>query len=166
MLEVGWYIPYRNFFLFQNFIPALINISHIHLPNVVIEWLTLLRVQEVPGSNLGPGDWLSWLSFFVVFSVTPGECRDSTLKLGDDSFLPNPFQFIIIIHLSPYYLRCILLLLTKRRKINYQPTHIRLYFLIFLWRYNLVSILISIPSLSNFHFEHCIERTVSILRAE
>jgi hypothetical protein len=59
MLEVGWYIPYRNFFLFQKVIPALINISPLHLPNAMVEWLTLLRVQEVPGSNLGPGDWLS-----------------------------------------------------------------------------------------------------------
>jgi hypothetical protein len=31
--------------------------------------------------------------------------RDSTLKLGHDHFLPDPFQFIII-HLSPYHRRC------------------------------------------------------------
>jgi len=28
-------------------------------------------------------------------SVPPGECRSSTLKLGHDRFLPNPFQLII-----------------------------------------------------------------------
>jgi len=28
-------------------------------------------------------------------SVFPGEFRDSTLKLGHDRFLPNPFPFII-----------------------------------------------------------------------
>jgi hypothetical protein len=38
------------------------------LPNVVVEWLTLLlRIREVLGSNLSPGDRLSWLRFFVVF---------------------------------------------------------------------------------------------------
>jgi hypothetical protein len=30
--------------------------------------------------------------FFVCFPpIPPGECRDSTLKLGHDHFLPNPF---------------------------------------------------------------------------
>jgi len=53
-------------------------------------------------------------------SVPPGEYRDSTLKLGHDRFLPNPFQFIII-HLSSYHRRYIVYLLKKRRKINYQP---------------------------------------------
>jgi hypothetical protein len=37
-------------------------------PSVVVERLTLLLcIGEVPGSNLGPGDRLSWLRFFVVF---------------------------------------------------------------------------------------------------
>jgi hypothetical protein len=60
----------------------------------VVEFLTLLlRILEVPGSILGPAigypDWgISW------FSSVPGECRDSILKLGNDRFLPNPFQFI------------------------------------------------------------------------
>jgi hypothetical protein len=40
-------------------------------PNVMVEWLTLLlRIREVPGSNLGPADWLSRLRFFMVF-VSP-----------------------------------------------------------------------------------------------
>jgi len=34
-------------------------------------------------------------------SVPPGKFWDSTLKLGHDRFLPNPFQFII--HLSPFH---------------------------------------------------------------
>jgi hypothetical protein len=51
----------------------------------------------------------------VVFSVPPGNCRDSTLKLGH-RFLPNPFHFIII-HLSPYHH----LVAEKRHKINNQP---------------------------------------------
>jgi hypothetical protein len=39
----------------------------------------------------------SWFS-----SARPGECRDSTLKLCCDRFLPNPFQFIVI-QLSSYH---------------------------------------------------------------
>jgi hypothetical protein len=46
------------------------------------------------------------LGFPWFISVLPGEFRDSTLKLGHDLFLPNPFQFIII-HLLPYHLRYI-----------------------------------------------------------
>jgi hypothetical protein len=60
-------------------------------PNVVVEWLTLLlRIREVQGSNLGYPDWgFSWFS-----SVPPGKFWDSTLKLGNDRFLPHPFQYI------------------------------------------------------------------------
>jgi hypothetical protein len=36
----------------------------------------------------------------IVSSDLSGKCQDSTLKLGHDRLLPNPFQFII--HLSPY----------------------------------------------------------------
>jgi hypothetical protein len=75
------------------------------LPNVVVEWLTLLlHIREVPGLLLGPPvtgypDWdFSWFS-----SVPPSECRDSTLKWGHVRFLPNPFQYIIS-HL-PYHRR-------------------------------------------------------------
>jgi hypothetical protein len=69
-------------------------------PNIAIEWLTILlriwrsRVQiyyRISRSILR----VSWFS-----SVTPDNCRDRTLKLGHDHFLPNPLQFII--HLSPY----------------------------------------------------------------
>jgi hypothetical protein len=42
----------------------------------------------------GYTDWgVSWFH-----SVSPGECRDSTSKLGHDRFLPNTFQ--LILHLS------------------------------------------------------------------
>jgi hypothetical protein len=34
------------------------------------------------------------------YSVPPGECRSSSLKWSHDRFLPNPFQFIIL--LSPF----------------------------------------------------------------
>jgi hypothetical protein len=52
------------------------------LPNVAVEWLTLLlRIREVPGSKLGPGDRLSRLRFFVVFLSPPGECRDKCLTI-------------------------------------------------------------------------------------
>jgi hypothetical protein len=39
--------------------------------------------------------------FFVIFSVFPDDCRDSTLKLGHDRFLSNPYQ--LIIHLSYHW---------------------------------------------------------------
>jgi hypothetical protein len=65
-------------------------------PNILVEWLILLlRTREVPGSNLGPGDRISWLRFLWFSSVPPVECQDSTLKLGHDRFLPNSFQCII-----------------------------------------------------------------------
>jgi hypothetical protein len=55
---------------------------------------TVLRIREVPGSNLGPktaylGCGFSWLS-----SVLPGKYRDSTLKLDHHRFHPRPFQII------------------------------------------------------------------------
>jgi hypothetical protein len=40
-------------------------------PSVVVEWLTLLlRIREIPGSNLCPSDRLSLLRLFVV-SASP-----------------------------------------------------------------------------------------------
>jgi hypothetical protein len=63
---------------------------------------TALYICEVPVSNLGlKTSYPDW-GFPWFFSDSPGECRDSTLTLGDDRFLPNPFKFVI--HLSPYYL--------------------------------------------------------------
>jgi hypothetical protein len=46
---------------------------------------------------------------------------NSTLKLGHDGFLPNPFQFIII-HISLYHRRYVVWLLKELRKINYRTT--------------------------------------------
>jgi hypothetical protein len=59
------------------------------------------------------------LRFLVVFLSPSRRMPDSTLKLGHDGFLPNPFQFIII-HLSSYHWRYILYLYWKSRKMNYQ----------------------------------------------
>jgi hypothetical protein len=50
--------------------------------------------SEGTGVKSRPGDRLSWLRFLYFSSVRPGECRDSTLKLGHDYFLPNNFHFI------------------------------------------------------------------------
>jgi hypothetical protein len=90
------------------------NNSNKHIePNVVVEWLTpLIRIREVPGSILRPGGRLSRLRFLWFSSVPPGECRESTLKLGHDRFLPSFFQFIIF-NLS-YHWRYIVKLLRKR----------------------------------------------------
>jgi hypothetical protein len=80
-------------------------------PDVVLEWLTLLlRFWEVLSSNLGPETGYPDCFFFHGFS-SPSRCRDNTLKLGHDRFLPNPFQFII--QLSPYNSRYTVLVTEK-----------------------------------------------------
>jgi hypothetical protein len=56
-------------------------------------------------------DWLSLLRFSVAFLSLPGECEDSTLKLGHDCFLLNPFQFII--HYHPFIWQNIVLVTEK-----------------------------------------------------
>jgi hypothetical protein len=62
----------------------------------VIKRLTLLHIREVPASNLGLvsgySDRFSWLSL-----VPPGECPNSSFKLGP--LLSKPFP----IHLLPFY---------------------------------------------------------------
>jgi hypothetical protein len=46
------------------YIHKLHHFHHQLLPNIVIEWLTLLlHIREVPGLILGPGDRLSWVTF-------------------------------------------------------------------------------------------------------
>jgi hypothetical protein len=70
------------------------------LPNVVVEWLTLiLRIREGPGSILGPATGYPNSRFSWFSSVPPGELLDSTLKLGLDRFLPtsNSSSFTLII---------------------------------------------------------------------
>jgi hypothetical protein len=66
-------------------------------PNFAVEWLTfLLRIREVPGSNLGPETGYPWF-----FTVPPGNFRYSALKLNHYHFLPSPFHFMI--HLTPFH---------------------------------------------------------------
>jgi hypothetical protein len=89
-------------------------------------WLTLqLRIREFPVSILGPGNRLSWLCSWIS-SARPGECRDSTLKLCCDCFLPNPFQFIVI-HLSSYHpiilSSSLYSLVTEKASLNKLPTN-------------------------------------------
>jgi hypothetical protein len=52
-------------------------------------WVRFLAIAN------GYPDW----GFLWISSIPPGEYRDSTLNLGHDRFLRNPFQFIVI-HLS------------------------------------------------------------------
>jgi hypothetical protein len=85
----------------------------LNTPNVVFEWLTpLLRIREVPGSNIGSKTIYSD-SVSRFFTVLPGKCQVSrpTLKLRHVCFLPNTFQFII--HLSPI-IRRFMVLVTER----------------------------------------------------
>jgi hypothetical protein len=66
--------------------------------NVVVERLTLLlRIREVPGSNLGLGNRLCLSRFFVVFLSPSRRILEWRLKLGHHRFLPNPFPFIAIL---------------------------------------------------------------------
>jgi hypothetical protein len=67
-------------------------------PNIVVEWLTLLRIREVPGSNIGSDNGYCEVS--MVF-LSPSKWRYSALKSGDDRFLSNSFHFII--QLSPFH---------------------------------------------------------------
>jgi hypothetical protein len=68
----------------------------IHIqPNVVVECLTpLFHIPEVPALNLGPETGYPNRDFSWISSVPPVKYRDSTLNLGHDSLLPNPFQLI------------------------------------------------------------------------
>jgi hypothetical protein len=64
-------------------------------PNVVVEWLTSLRIWKVPESNLGPENGYPEWGFSWFSLVSAGKCQDSSLKLGHYQVLPNPFQFIV-----------------------------------------------------------------------
>jgi hypothetical protein len=41
-----------------------------------------------PGFKSHPGDRLSWLRYFVVFSVPKDECWHNTVKIGQDPLVP------------------------------------------------------------------------------
>jgi hypothetical protein len=60
------------------------------------------RMLNAPASYSGssgfksrPGNRLSWLKLSVGFLCPPGKFRESSIKLGLDRFLPNPFQFVL-----------------------------------------------------------------------
>jgi hypothetical protein len=55
----------------------------------------MLRIREVPGSDLGQETSYPVWGFSWFLSVPLGEYRNITLQLVHDRFLPNPFQFII-----------------------------------------------------------------------
>jgi hypothetical protein len=69
--------------------------------NVVVEWLTLLlRILEIRVQISTQRQAILTEVSRGVFPVPPGEYHDSTLKLGHDLILPNPFQFVS--NLSPF----------------------------------------------------------------
>jgi hypothetical protein len=52
-----------------------------HMPDVMVDWLTLLlRIREVPGSNVGLETGCPARGFSWFFSVSPNKCRDITLN--------------------------------------------------------------------------------------
>jgi hypothetical protein len=69
-------------------------------PNVVVEWLTLLHIRKIPGSNLGPETGYPHWRFSLISSVPPGECQDSTLKfshiLSMSSFTYHPLVASVV----------------------------------------------------------------------
>jgi hypothetical protein len=68
--------------------------------NVVVVWLThLLRIREVPGSNLGTETGNPEDGFGVFLSRS--RQIQGYLKLGHDRFLVHPIEFII--HLSTFH---------------------------------------------------------------
>jgi hypothetical protein len=79
------------------------------------------RVLNTPASysqGLGfkPQHWRPAILIEVFswfYSVPPGECHNSNLKLGHERFQPNPFQ-VIIIHLSPYHRCCTYNIVTEK----------------------------------------------------
>jgi hypothetical protein len=75
-----------------------LELEHEVQPNVVVEWLSLLRIRKVQGPNIGPET--GYPEGFRDFLVPPGKCRDSTLKirtrpLPSKSF-PNHHSLIIL----------------------------------------------------------------------
>jgi hypothetical protein len=83
--------------------------------DVSVEWIWVrirsgrfIRLVNTPASYSGgtwlkfrSGDRLSWEMDFVVYVSPPSECRNISLKLGEDRFPPNPFHFII--HVPPFH---------------------------------------------------------------
>jgi hypothetical protein len=66
------------------------------IPNVVAEWLTLLCIWEVQGSNLDletsyPGWEYSWFS-----SVPPGNCQERTLNRATTTSTSFPIHNLLI----------------------------------------------------------------------
>jgi hypothetical protein len=57
-------------------------------PNVVVE-LTLLRIREVPGTNLGPEIGYPDRGTSLFASVSPSKFWDSSLKVDHDRFLSD-----------------------------------------------------------------------------
>jgi hypothetical protein len=67
----------------------------------MVEWLIIqLHILEFPVSNLRPETGYPELRFRDL-PHSPGECRDSTLKLGHGRFIPNPLQFFF--YVSPFH---------------------------------------------------------------
>jgi hypothetical protein len=68
------------------------------LQNIVVKWLALLlHIREVSSSNFGHRSVIPIEGFLSFYSVPPGECWTSALKLGHNCLLPNP------ISLFPYH---------------------------------------------------------------
>jgi hypothetical protein len=91
----------------------------IPLLNVVVEWLTLLRIREVPGSYLGPGD-LDWdfRGFPQSLQVNTGivqKIRPWPLLIKSS---PIQYHSLITLIIDATYS----LLSGKRRKITNDPT--------------------------------------------
>jgi hypothetical protein len=91
-------------------------------PTIVVHWLTLLlRVREIPGSILDPGDRLSWLRFLVAFLSPSSRMQGQYLKIRTR---PLPTKSFPIHHHSFIILSSTLYsLVTEKLSLNKQPTN-------------------------------------------
>jgi hypothetical protein len=72
-----------------------LNMGSVNKPNVMVDWLKLLRIREVLGSSLGRRTCI--LMFFRIFLHFNQANAGTYLKLGHDRFLPYPFRFITVV---------------------------------------------------------------------
>jgi hypothetical protein len=69
-------------------------------PKVLVEWYHSCFVSGRSRLQISARIPDILTDVFVIFLSPPSECRDSTLKLGHDCFLPNTFKFIVHLSLS------------------------------------------------------------------
>jgi hypothetical protein len=78
---------YLFLYLISHVTAVMVSLLKFVQPNVMVEWLTVVRILEVPGSYLGPETGFK-LRLLWFSSVLPGEFWDSA---SNDSFFTHPY---------------------------------------------------------------------------